>query len=77
MRQRTTLPDDAGLVPPFAQSSLSGSIDSATLDLLAKWRVEDETQDPEEIRAAEIELAEFKKVLNENRVQSGEPDLYP
>jgi hypothetical protein len=35
------------------------------------------TQNPEEVRAAERELAEFKKAINEKRTGSGETSLYP
>ena len=33
--------------------------------------------DPEEIRAAERELAEFKKRMNESRTATGERVLFP
>ena len=54
----------------------SGSVDTATLDLLAKWKAEDATQDPEAIKAAEREVSEFKKALNANRSESGESPLF-
>ena len=57
--------------------SAHGLNDTATLELFAKWRVEDATDNPEELRKAEQELAEFKKAMNENRVQAGEPLVYP
>jgi hypothetical protein len=47
-----------------------------TLELLAAWRIQDATDDPEEIRAAERDLAAFKKAMNENRAGVGEPLLY-
>jgi hypothetical protein len=50
----------------------SGSVDTATLNLLAKWKAEDATQDPEAIKVAERELSEFKKALNANRSEFGE-----
>jgi ABC-type transporter Mla MlaB component len=58
---------------------LSGrdSIDSATVALLASWRRQDATEDPDEIRAAEQELAEFKRAMNEARSLIGESLLYP
>ncbi len=43
----------------------------ATRDLLRAWREEDATDDPEEIRKAEEELAEFKQALNETRAAAG------
>jgi hypothetical protein len=55
----------------------AASIDTATLELLRLWRKQDATTDPEQIRAAEKELAEFKKALNDNRAASAEPALYP
>jgi len=64
-------------MPPSTQPSNNNPIDTATLELFAKWRAEDATDDPEELRAAEQELAEFKKAMNENRAQAGEPLLYP
>jgi hypothetical protein len=39
--------------------------------------VQDGTADPELIRTAEQELAEFKKALNESRTVAGEPVLFP
>jgi hypothetical protein len=45
--------------------------------LLASWRQQDATTDPEQIRAAEKEVAEFKKAMNETRTATGEPALYP
>lgn len=35
--------------------------------MLAQWRSEDATDDPEEIHRAEEELAEFKRQMNANR----------
>jgi hypothetical protein len=52
-------------------------VDTATLELLSKWTQEDATSNLEEIRAAELELSEFKKSMNENRAQSGESLLFP
>ena len=63
--------------PPGAQLSASGSVDTATLDLLEAWRLQDATDDPEQLRAAQQELAEFKNAMNENRTIAGEPPLYP
>jgi hypothetical protein len=77
MKHQPTTPGEATPAPPIAQPSANGSIDSATLELLAGWRVEDATKNPEDIRAAEKELAEFKKAMNKNRTGSGEPLLYP
>ena len=51
--------------------------DTATLELLARWQLEDATSDPEQIYEAEQDLADFKKTMNENRVATGGPALYP
>jgi hypothetical protein len=62
---------DEALPALLPQSSTTGSIDIATLELLAGWRLEDATDDPEEVRAAERELAEFKNAMNANRSAEG------
>jgi hypothetical protein len=54
-----------------------GLIDTATLDLLAGWRRSDATDNPDEVRAAERDLAEFKRAMNENRIAAKDPALYP
>lgn len=74
MKGQTITPDDA--VPPFVQPPDKGAIDHATLELLAAWRAADATDNPEDVLAAEKELAEFKKAMNDNRTGSGEPPLY-
>lgn len=51
--------------------------DTETLELLASWQREDATSDPDQIRAAERELADFKRAMNDARAISGEPVLYP
>jgi hypothetical protein len=61
----------------IAESSSDSDIDTATLELLAEWQREDATDDPQEICAAEGELAEFKKMMNQNRALAGERILYP
>jgi hypothetical protein len=77
MKKQTTSPDEKNQAQPIVTPSANGSIDNATLKLLASWRIEDATKNPEDIQAAERELAEFKKAMNENRAYSGEPVLYP
>ena len=52
---------------PTTQDSIAACVDSATLELLAGWRMQDATDDPEAIHAAEKELTEFKKAMNEAR----------
>jgi hypothetical protein len=73
MKQQTTTESSPR---PLGQSP-TAEVDTATLELLAKWRREDATKNPEELRAAEQELSEFKRALNENRTEAGEPALYP
>jgi hypothetical protein len=53
------------------------SIDTQTLELLARWRSEDATSDPKELKAAERELAEFQRAMNRNRIQAGAHPIYP
>ena len=53
------------------------SINTATLELLAAWTAEDATSDPEKMREADIEIAEFKNAMNENRAAVGARLLFP
>jgi hypothetical protein len=62
---------------PAAQPPSDQNINYELLDLLEKWRTEDATDDPELIRAAERELAEFMESLNRNRIEAGELPLFP
>ena len=48
--------------------------DRATLDLLAKWRAEDETDDPAELARREAEFEEFKQAMNESKRQAEGPN---
>ena len=64
-------------VRPPTQPSTSGPVDTATLELLRSWRLQDATDNPAELRAAEQELIEFKEGMNDSRTASGEPRLYP
>jgi hypothetical protein len=77
MKHETRMSDEATSRPPFAPPSAPGVIDTATLKLLEGWRLQDATDSPEEISAAEHELTEFKRAMNENRTSAGEPLLYP
>jgi hypothetical protein len=73
MKQQTT---SAALpMPPLPHST--GPMDTATLELLANWQAQDATDNPDALRAAEQELSDFKKAMNENRANSGQPRLYP
>ena len=62
-------------VPP--PSVHLGSVDTATLELLASWKAQDATTNPEEIRVAEEEVSEFMKAMNRNRAAAGERLLFP
>lgn len=48
-----------------------------TIALLESWLREDATDDPEEIRRAEQDLAQFKRDMNAARKEAGERLLYP
>ncbi len=81
MRHQT--PSEPGQIQPAATlasgstSSNALSSDSETLDLVTRWGREDATTDPEQILAAERDIADFKQAMNEARVATGEPLLYP
>ena len=64
-------------LPLVGQPSDNGSVDTATLELLRSWRLQDATDNAEEVRAAEEEIAAFKKAMNENRIAAGESLLHP
>ena len=44
---------------------------------MRRWMEEDATNDPEEIRRAEEDLAELKRNLNANRAATGERLPFP
>jgi len=73
MKQPTTL--QLNVPPPHGLGD--GSIDTATLELLAAWKAEDATTDPEKLREADEEIAAFKKAMNENRAATGARLLFP
>jgi len=54
-----------------------GSVDNATLELLAASKAEDATTDREKLRQADEEVAQFKKAMNENRAATGARLLFP
>lgn len=62
--------------PEAASPSAADAPDKRTIELLASWQHQDATDNPDELRTAENELAEFKKAMNENRTLSSEPVLY-
>ena len=71
MKQPSTVERVSTPPPPTA------SIDTATLELLAAWKAEDATSDPEKLREADKEIAEFKKAMNEARAAVGARPLFP
>jgi hypothetical protein len=72
MKQPSTQPISGLPIQPATEE-----VDTDTLELLAAWKVQDTTADPEQVRAAEKELADFKKAMNENRAVTGERVLFP
>ncbi len=50
---------------------------AAAIAQLQAWAREEATDDPEEIRQSEAELAELLHNLNRNRIESGERPLFP
>lgn len=62
--------------PTSASPAPMGSVDTAMLELLAVWKAEDATTDPEKIRAADKEVEEFMNAMNENRAAAGERPLF-
>ena len=52
------------------------SVDTATLELLRSWQLQDATNNPAELSVAEQELIKFKEAMNDNRTASGEPRMY-
>jgi hypothetical protein len=73
MKEQSTskLPNE----PPFPLPG--GSVDTPTLELLAAWKAQDATTDPEKLREADKEVAEFKKAMNANRAATGARLLFP
>jgi hypothetical protein len=67
----------ATIQPASAPRPPRGVIDTATLELLASWKAEDATTDPEKLREADEEIAQFKKAMNENRAATGARLLFP
>ena len=50
---------------------------AASISLLRGWLRDEATDNPDEIRRAEEELAEFKRNMNANRAVTGERLVYP
>ena len=79
MGNQTSEPDQNEQARPLPASGGSGKpdIDYALLELLERWEKEDATDDPEKILAAEKDLEEFKRAMNENRTSIGGMPIYP
>ena len=71
MKQPSTI-EPAG-APPLPTM---GFVDTATLELLAAWKAEDATTDPDKLREADEQIAEFKNAMNENRAATGARRLF-
>ncbi len=79
MKQQATTTEPT-LVPQIGaplQPGAAGEVNTEALALLAAWAHEDATDDPEKLRAAQKELDEFKRAMNENRAATGGRILYP
>jgi len=50
---------------------------AASITLLQSWLDEDATDDPDEIRQAEVELEAFKQAINAERERAGARRIYP
>jgi hypothetical protein len=50
---------------------------AASVALLQSWLIEDETDDPDELRLAEAELEAFKQAINAERERAGARRIYP
>lgn len=73
MKQTSTTQLASGPPPDLP----AGAVDNATLELLAAWKAQDATTDPEQIRAAKEEVEDFKKAINHNRIERDETILFP
>lgn len=80
-RQNGVLPSDwaqrvleerAALSAPISLPPAIDAENAAALALLNQWIAEDATDDPEEIRKVDKEVAELKRNLNANRAETGE-----
>lgn len=65
------------LVKRDIESPPSPASNQATLDLLARWDREDETDDPAEIERRRREWEELKLNLNRSREETGSRTLFP
>ena len=63
--------------PIQTDSRLISEKNAAAIAQLQAWLKEEATDDPEEIRKSEEELAEFKRNMNANRAATGERLVFP
>ena len=66
----------AGTLPALPPPSIVSERNKAAIAALRSWRDQDATDDPEEIRKAEAELAEFKRNIDANRTETGDHPVY-
>ncbi len=67
-------------LPPVSIEVNAAPIDAENAAAIAQiqaWREEDFTDDPEELRKTDEELAGLMHNLNRNRIESGEKPLFP
>lgn len=70
--------DEAECARQLLDNSLPPALpgpDHATLNLLARWDEEDQTEDLEEIVRRNRDFEELKENLNRNRIESGGSDV--
>ena len=58
------------------EKSLPNACESSLAELVNAWVREDASDDPEELKARDVETLEFKSRMNANRVSSGERPVY-
>jgi hypothetical protein len=58
----------------LARALPPAKVDQATLDLLARWDIEDQTDDPKEIAKRQKDFEDLKNALNETRRITEGPD---
>jgi len=71
--------DPAELVRKLVTAHLPSAPEenAASIALLQSWLEEDATDDPDEVRKAQEELAAFKRAINAEREQAGARRIYP
>ena len=62
---------------PIVTAPTIDAENAAAIAQLQAWLKEEATDDPEEIRKADAEVAELMDNLNRNRIESGERPLFP